>query len=774
MKKILLKIWPFISMIFIVLVFFWKVLILGEVPIPGDFIVGTYYPWLDYKWNYQVGVPVKNPITSDVVSIVYPLRSFATEILKQGHLPLWNPFMFNGTPLLADFQVAVLSPTIIFYFFLPKIWAWSSQIVAQPILASFFTYLLLRHFGLKKIESIFGGIFYAFSGFNIIWMEWNANTLTAAFIPLSILLVDKFIKEGKLYWGLLLSVCICLQILSGYPQVAIYGMMAILILLYFRIKILTKLKIFQTLFFITSGLLLSSIIVVPGLEFILNSQRRYGLLESNLIYFPWQNLITFLAPDYFGNPATINYFGLGNYTVNAGYSGIVVFTLAIIGIFQYWGKIEVKYFLTLIVLVLLMTLPTPIAKAIFNSPIPAISASSTTRILVLVNLSLCILAAYGISTLFNKKKVASIGMVFIPLIILSIVSVFTFFIGINSSVSLRNMILPIALSVSTIVSLLIINTPQVTKNFKYTLIIGVCFLAVAELFRYGWKYTPFSSPKLIFPDTPVLTFFQDIKKPFRISAGNVVPMNMWVPYGLESVSGYDALYPIRWARLLNTINNQDIQFTTFSYYAPFEHYNSPWFDLLNNEYLMVLKPADKPENWPLIKQVQKLGKFKQVFQDKSVVIFKNTIAAPRAFFVSDWDIKSDEDALSVLMAPNFPLDKKIIIDRNINFVKSKDLQSNVVYSLYTPTKSILNINTNKDGFLFVSDAWYPGWKAKVDGNDTYVYKADYSFRAVPVTSGTHEVEFWYEPESLKLGQILSLATMVCLLGVFIYENKVFS
>jgi hypothetical protein len=90
MKKFLLKSWPFFVITLVVVLFFWKVFLLGQAPIPGDLIVGAYYPWLDYKWGYEVGVPIKNAVTSDVVSIIYPLRSLAVDLFKQGHLPFFH------------------------------------------------------------------------------------------------------------------------------------------------------------------------------------------------------------------------------------------------------------------------------------------------------------------------------------------------------------------------------------------------------------------------------------------------------------------------------------------------------------------------------------------------------------------------------------------------------------------------------------------------------------------------------------------------------------
>lgn len=763
MKLHFLKNWPIFATIIVVLVFFWKVFLLGQFPIPADFIVGTYYPWLDYKWGYSVGVPVKNPVTSDVVSIVYPLRSYAVDVLKQGRLPLWNPFMFNGTPLLADFQIGLFSPTMFLYFIFPKIWAWTFQVMAQPLLASLFTYLLLRNFGLEKKASFFGGIFYAFASFNIIWMEWNANTLVAAFIPLVILLLDKLIKTGKLFWGILLSVIICLQIFSGYPQLVIFTVAAIFIYALFCLKELNIRKILYILLFLFLGLVLSSIITIPASELILNSQRKYQVLAHDLIYLPWQNLITIFAPDYFGNSATGNYYGVGNYAINAIYSGVVVFILALVGIFKYWRIREVKYFVFLIILSLLFALPTPLAKLLFDSPIPGLSASSNTRILILANLSFAVLAGFGINGLLKKEKIQKLTIIFIPLVILTFTFLFTYFFGINRSISLRNLFLPVSFSIIT-VALILLREKFSNKKLQISLIVltlGV--IAVVELFRYGFKYTPFSPSSLVFPETPVLSYLKEDKDLFRVSLGDTIPMNMWVPYNFESSSGYDAAYPIWWARLFGVITSQDKDNNSFSYYAPFEKYDSPWFDLLNNKYLFVYDSGSRFNDLS--------EKFEKVFQDKSVIIFKNNNVFPRAFFVSDWEVKSDSETLSTLIDNNFPLGKKIIIDKDVDIIKSEDVISKISYEFYSPERSTIRVNTNKDGFLFVSDSWYPGWRSRINGIDTPVYRANYAFKAVPVLKGNHEVEFIYDPLSLRVGKVVSFVALVFLVGLFVYEKR---
>jgi len=101
------------------------------------------------------------------------------------------------------------------------------------------------------------------------------------------------------------------------------------------------------------------------------------------------------------------------------------------------------------------------------------------------------------------------------------------------------------------------------------------------------------------------------------------------------------------------------------------------------------------------------------------------------------------------------------------FPQSPKLSGKASYLNYSSDRSSLEVSSDKDGFLFVSENYYPGWKALVDGSEEKIYRADYSFRAVPIRAGTHKVEFIYDPESFKIGKWISASTFLVLLAILI-------
>ncbi len=82
---------------------------------------------------------------------------------------------------------------------------------------------------------------------------------------------------------------------------------------------------------------------------------------------------------------------------------------------------------------------------------------------------------------------------------------------------------------------------------------------------------------------------------------------------------------------------------------------------------------------------------------------------------------------------------------------------------YAPERVVMQATTDRPGLLVLTDLYHPGWRARVDGVETPVLRADYFFRGVPLGPGRHEVELVFDPLSVGLGRIISLTTLAALL-----------
>lgn len=724
---------PYFSIFVIVLIFFWKFFLKGLVPLPADFVVGVYYPWLDYKWGYVTGVPVKNPMTTDVVSFTYPMQTYAIDLLKSGKLPLWNPLILMGEPLMANFQSSPFSPTNFLYFLFDKVTAWSFQVIAQHLLAALFTYLLLRRWNVSKLGSILGGIVYAFSGYNLIWSQWDGHALTSSFIPLILFFTDRWLSSQKWIDGMMISVTTLLFFLSGYPQAAIYLSVAIFIMWCVWIRGIRR-KIFSTAFlsiFFVLGLGLAGFQILPGWELLKLSQRAIEPHPFEWAFLPFKKIITFLAPDFFGNHATKNYWGPQDYTSNTGFVGVVALTLSLLSIQLVKKRKEIVFLVILAAASLILAFPTPVSIFLWKSGIFGLNAASAHRSLILWNLSIALLSGYGYDVISKQVKLK--WALLVPFFILIGFGIYAF--RIHQVVGLRNLVLPTAAFFGTALIVLII------PRFKLILIP----ILVLELFYFGWKFTPFSPRSIVFPTTPVLDFLLNQPKPYRVTGSRVIPINMKMPYGIETVEGYDAIYPVETSEFLAALNGGRSGTNPLGRYATVDNDTSRLLDLVNVKYYLVhnLDERGNPDPKGKIPSRFAIPRFREVFRDKSVTVLESKSVLPRSFFVNKWEVTADnQKVLDKLLDPKFDFSKTIILSE-------------------TPPKDTV-------GFIFTSDTYYPGWKAFVDGAEAKIYRADFAFRAVPISTSKSVVTYKYEPDSFYNGLKVSLFSLVVLIGLVGY------
>jgi hypothetical protein len=153
-----------------------------------------------------------------------------------------------------------------------------------------------------------------------------------------------------------------------------------------------------------------------------------------------------------------------------------------------------------------------------------------------------------------------------------------------------------------------------------------------------------------------------------------------------------------------------------------------------------------------------------VFRSHAVAMWENKSVFPRVAVLHQAEIANDDDALNRLADPAFPYQQSIILSDAPATAALEPLQlganDSVTVSEYKSERVVVNATTNQRGYLLLTDAWYPGWQAWVDGKESPIYRADYMFRAVPLEPGSHTITFEYHPSSLVWGAVLSGLTLL--------------
>ncbi len=751
---------PIIIPFLAILLFFSPVLLSGKLPIPADTIIGLYHPFRDlYAMDYPNGIPYKNFLITDPVRQQYPWRWLSVASFKDFSLPLWNPYSFAGSPLAANMQSAPYYPLNIFYALLPFAVAWSFLVVLQPLLATGFMYLFLRSLKLTQYASALGALAFGLSGFMIAWLEWNTIGHTGLWLPLLLLTVDKLLVHRKMFyrWFALFIFGLTASLLAGHLQTFFY--VALITFVYILLRwFQTGKKIKDIAVFLAAGgifLFISAVQWIPTLQFILLSARNIDLSwQKDGWFIPWQHLIQFVAPDFFGNPTTLNYWGVWNYGEFIGYVGLVPIVMAIFAI-AFRRDRKTYFFAALTGTSLLFALPTMLAKLPFIYNIPFLATAQPTRLLFVTCFALSILSALGLDYWLKKKNKISVVLLFIGVV----------FIGIWSAVLIlnpatfsltpdqigtakRNLYLPTAIFAASSL-LLLVSIVIKQKRLQTTIIFALLLLTVFDLVRFANKFTPFTNPAYLFPQTKVLSFLQKNAGIQRVMAtdSRLLPPNFQIMYSIQSVNGYDPLYLLQYGELIAAAERGEPNIKPpfgFNRIITPQRYDSQIMDLLGVKYILSLTDITSP-------------KLKKVIQEGETRVYENTSAFPRAFFVKRTvNILRKEDVFKKLFDPMFNLKNEAIVTYGnplaiINLTRSW-AEGNVKLISYSSNKVSFETDvradtSNSQGYLVLTDNYYPTWKVSIidtSGNETSaaIMRTNHTFRGIIVPAGRHTVTFY--------------------------------
>lgn len=750
------------------------------IPIPGDILLGTYYPWLNQGWGYPNKVPVKNALMSDVISLQYPWRYRVIEYIKKGELPLWDPSSFMGTSLIGNFQAAIFNPfNLLFFLPIPFKFVWGFQVVLQPLLAMIGMYLLLRNWVLSKAAAVFGAISYGFSGPLIIWMEYNQHGFAIAAVPYLVLCLDKYLESKQIKYLSLFSLFITFIVFAGYPQHLYY--IILLTFTYLSFFLIYK-KAFNKILFKEIGLFLgflflgvgfSAVQLLPGLDALSVSIKDIDVVAkiNALTAMPFKYLVVAFIPDFFGNPTTQNYWGNGSYESFGFYTSLVSVVLAFLSL-AFKNKRPYVFILALFVfLPIILSLSSPVTAAIQNMSWLGLNGSVGSRILFLYSFAISGLAAIGFEYILTMKVTDNFGIkyvylllpitIFILVLIISLTNVYYFYPD-NLQVSIRNIIWPaLIITVAFIITLFSIST-----KYKLTLYLLIVLL-IADMFRFGWKYIPQTHEALVFPATKAIEFLQTQKPPFRIAIerAELLTANTWEAYNLESITGYNILLPHTSAEYLSYLNYDRPDLETARYIDVHE-FSSKLMDLSNTKYAVAILRtkgvADAGGELPYY--VKEAPKFKTIFQEGPVVILENSQVVERVYTVDSYRVISNGDeALRYLASEQMMAGKEVVLDINPEISNLKKCQ--VVLNRYSGQGYNIRADCQSPAILVITDTYNNGWQAYINNKKVPIYRANMNFMAIQLIPGNLNIDIKYSPRSFWQGLILSAFSLLVLLYI---------
>lgn len=745
LKNLIHRFWAITFIVVVWLIFSSPYLFKGFVPYPSKYQVTFFHPWSHYEkwWG-----PVKNNAMPDIITQIYPWKRFTIDSLRSGHLPHWNPYNFAGNPHVGNFQAAVFSPFNLLYFLIPFIDAWSINVLLQPLFAGLFTYLFLKSLKKSHTAASIGSIVFMFSGFIVVWMGYGTLSIAIAYLPLVLYGTEKGFSEKKIRFFSLITAGIFLSFFSGHIQTSLY--LIIFTILYFIFKFFSERDrkyILYPLGFFFFGIIISLVQLYPTILLFLQSARSKSLFTGGGI--PFYYLTTIIAPDFYGNPVTRNDW-LGNYAEWAGFVGIIPLTLAFIGIWLKFKDRYVAFFSMSAFIALILAIDTPVHDLLVFTRIPILATSIPSRIISLFSFSIAVLSACGWDELQNiisnrtlRKSAAPFLSVFLIMFIIWIVLLTNKFLPPDKeALSVKNFILPTILFMSTLATVWV--SKLLPYKFQKLLTVFVVALLCFDSLRFAIKWMPFDDRKLVYPDVLVI---DEIKK--QIGYGRVfgnIGAEVTAYYGISSIEGYDPLYIERYGEFLRfastgRFSQAERSIARLDRKSPL---TDKALDLLGVN--IIYNPiADTHTSWayPVWENNKR---HTLLYYDDKFQLFRNNEALSRARLYYDYEVITEkEKILSRIFQKEFDIRKKIILEENLSTEIPKTLnpRGSVLIKKYSSDSIDLDIFSSQEALLFLSDNYYPSWKAYINGKETRVYRANYTFRAILIPKGDSRVRFSY-------------------------------
>lgn len=717
----------------IVGVFFGKTITQGLLPVPTDTLVGLYHPWRDlYASTNPRGVPFKNFLITDPVRQQIPWRKIAIDAWKSGVVPGWNPYSFSGASLLANIQSASLYPFNILFFLLTFPDAWTILIVLQPLLSMVGMYFYLRNVSVSPPASVVGAMAWGLSGFNVAWLTWGTMGHVVLWLPFILLAIDR-------QWPVLLVISLVCQLFAGHAQISLY----VITLAFFYVFYRRRYHLLVP--FVFAGVI-AAVQWGPLVQFMVSTGRVHeasSWMKAGW-FVPWRQAVQFIAPDFFGNPATLNYWGEWNYGEFVGYIGVVGLVFALV-------SLEIKqslshFFQIVIGLVVLMIFPTFFSSLPYRFAIPILSSLQPTRMMVLIDYALAVLVALGMDHWMREKKNVPWKTLAVVPSVLMVLWIIVFLGGRfmpslaeSFLVSKRNLIFPTFLVMACMSVVGIRYFLGRIKIIPWLVIVLLIGISSIDLLRFGWKFTPFTPREYFFPETRAVAFFKQKQAPFRVMSldARILPPNVSAYYNIETPEGYDPLIASRYEAFIASLNRGVPDIHTpygFNRIVTATNITSPLFPLLQVRYVLSLDALVD-------------SRFIKVFEEGQTKVYEYLHVLPRMFPVERvTQVTGEKEIITALHDPSFDPRMTAIVETPLSMVAAPVTASeSVLITGRSPNSMIAQASLMEDHFVVLLQSYDPQWNVFIDGTPTNIMRTNDVFSGFVVPKGSHTIQLLYSP-----------------------------
>ncbi len=664
-----------------------------------------------FLWSFLTH-PTWVPGSGDM-AFVWVYRHAWIEGLKRGYPMLWNPYSTFGQPLLANCNPQDYAPFNFLFFILSTSYAFTWSYFFHFVIAAWGAYLFIRSLGSGALGACLGGLAFGFSGFFMAHFVWGGHNSIdgATWLPLVLYGLKRFVDSRRFSALLVAAGAFGLGALDGTPQYALYTLMAAgFFLLWAGVWGQLDWKGFAgaSIAFLGMGLSLGLCQLAPTFQLSRISERLLWTRENIMRDAFVPSNLHFLINPFFAGTPD-NYHGVGGYAEVCIYLGIIPFCLALAALATLWKRPWVLW-LGLTVL-----------------------------------LSFCLAMA---DTTLLTHYVYNLFAGIIP--------------GLSQNRQPSRILVVTALALASLAGLALDawvgfwrGKPSLPHPARRTLALGIPLLLIGatavDLCRFDSKHAVgFGGSDQFYSD---------------FLPNDAVKM-------IKADPGYPRVQPnstYTEAQILQNISTVYTDCTSFfilmgKRYSGelMSHPDSPLSDLVRLTYNYRPQGSQPTDRW-------------QPIPGMPVPLWNDAKAYPRAFMVGGYRVEPDfNQAITEIRDGKLDPRQEVVLTEE---PKEKPAGSagwagEAKITRYDWNDVEMDCSSDRPCFLFLSDSYYPGWKAWVDGKEEPIYLADGAFRAVPLLSaGGHKVRMAYYPAIIVDTFYYSLLAWLALLAGLAFRGR---
>ncbi len=664
-----------------------------------------FVAWLIFFFPVLSG---QSTMFEDVLEQNFPNFYYMTQNLKEGIMPLFNHKIFSSIHFLHDPQVFNLNPTAVLRYAMGVLMSNDIHIfligLAIPyLLAGIFMFLYLRRKFRDEI-ALFGAILYMFSlGYIVVFIH-NFAVDSLWILPLFMLALESEDWRFSMVAGVLVG----FMLFAGHPQIPIYTLlMGVLFYLYFR-------RFRNLALFLLGSAPFFAAYYFAFIDVVRDSPRLSYTLEQLLeISFYPKFFIQLLVPKFYGALEPGARFVGGPYYFYieiTQYFSLAGLIFAVVGLWRGWREPVIRFLTIVLILALFFALgkANPLVVALYKTGLFS-GIRNPSRAMYLVAFIVPILSSYGLNSFLESREKLFRGIVYT---VMAMVVAVAYLLTNPGMPPMEGEMFKFFL----ILTLLLIGVFAFVRNtmpstaFVYFLV-AVSFV---DLYLAGNPYLRWKEDLYRYYNMRLVQRFKMDKGMFRVNArssrGMVLRRNSGMITGLELTEGYNPMMPYHYAQLYQHVLDRKKGFLNL-------------LEVMNVRYYIT---------------------------DKG---FARIRELPRAYVV--YSVREITDSATFFnMADRMNFMQVAYVQAPLSSSYNSDGFDPCRVDRYDAERIVLTCNARADGFLFLSKTYQRLLRAKVDGKEVPVVRANWAFSGLEIGKGSHVVEFYMDSRGLLLALLL--------------------